>query len=64
MAGEDPDLYHFVFGADKGIPGFRTSLEMRTLPERVGGIKRSRWWRIGVWLRVPCPGPLGAFKRP
>jgi len=54
VAGADPDLYHFSMGADRGVPGFRTSLEMRTLPERtLSGKGRRDWWRRGLVLRAP-----------
>lgn len=54
MAGSDPDLYHFCALADGLFPGFRTSIEMRTLPERTNdGTLRSAWWRRGFCLRVP-----------
>ena len=45
IPGHDPDLYHFECGADGGLPGFRTSLEGRTLPERTCGMTREKWWR-------------------
>merc|ERR1719453_2724588 len=50
MAGSDPDLYHFCAQADGGPPGFRTSIEMRTLPEKchagggAEGASRSTLW--------------------
>ena len=54
IAGCDPDLYHFELGADAGVPGFRTSLQARTLPEKTTfGSSRDRWWRLGVCLRAP-----------
>jgi hypothetical protein len=57
VAGWDPDLYHFTAAADNGLPGCRTSLGERTLPERVGRtgrfFTRERWWRLGWRLRVP-----------
>jgi len=54
MAGRDPDLYHFAVGADGLTPGFRTSIELRTLPEKTClGRPRSRWWRKGLMLRIP-----------
>lgn len=59
VPGCDPDLYHFAMFADSGMPGFRTSLELRTLPEWVAGRARSRWWREGLF-RVPFStiGPM------
>lgn len=54
MPGRDPDLYHFAVGADAMTPGFRTSIELRTLPEKTFlGTSRSRWWRKGLGLRIP-----------
>jgi hypothetical protein len=54
IAGSDPDLYHFTLGADAGMPGFRTSVETCTLPEKAyDGCSRSAWWRRGFQLRVP-----------
>ena len=53
IAGWDPDLYHFNLAADNGLPGFRTSLSERTLPEKTGSCSRERWWRVGLKLRVP-----------
>lgn len=54
MPGRDPDLYHFAIGADQGNPGFRTSIELRTLPEKTfTGTPRSSFWRKGLRLRMP-----------
>jgi delta11-fatty-acid desaturase len=54
IPGRDPDLYHFAKGADSGDPGFRTSIELRTLPERTfTGASRSCFWRQGLMMRVP-----------
>jgi len=67
IPGRDPDLYHFAIHADKGMPGFRTSVELRTLPEfsermqkreAQNGkpteiLKRESYWRSGFLLRVP-----------
>jgi len=57
IAGKDPDLYHFVLD---NIPGFRTSLELRNLPERDESFaleafrgNRSRRYRLGLCLRMP-----------
>jgi len=47
IPGRDPDLYHFVMNA--GLPGFRTTVELRPLPE----INREKFWRSGLWLRIP-----------
>jgi fatty acid desaturase len=52
MPGYDPDLYHFTALSNKN-PGFRTSVELCSFPENVGGYTRSQWWRLGMWLRVP-----------
>ena len=40
IAGCDPDLYHFSLGAATGVPGFRTSLQLRPLPEQIGTLLR------------------------
>lgn len=53
IPGCDPDLYHFALNADTGMPGFRTSIELRTLPENSNGQRRERFWRKGRWLRIP-----------
>jgi fatty acid desaturase len=56
VAGADPDLYHFSVGIDGGLPGFRTSLELKTVPESPvpgAAVTRSDWLRWGQWLRVP-----------
>lgn len=54
MPGRDPDLYHFCIGVDQGTPGFRSSIESRTLPEKTWqGTRRSAYWRKGRRLRVP-----------
>jgi len=53
VPGCDPDLYHFSMFADHGTPGFRTSVEIRTLPEQTCGKTRDKWWRKGLCLRVP-----------
>ncbi len=53
ISGRDPDLYHFSLGADSGLPGFRTSLNDRTIPKSSNGTFRERFWRRGLWLRVP-----------
>lgn len=53
IAGRDPDLYHFVL---EGLPGFRTSLELKALPERRCLSMRSPrwvWFRLGLCLRMP-----------
>lgn len=53
IANHDPDLYHFTIGADYGIPGFRTSVEQRTMPEKAwDGTPRSAWWRRGLKFRA------------
>ena len=53
ISGRDPDLYHFNLAADSGLPGFRTSLHNRTIAKSSNGVPRERWWRHGLWLRVP-----------
>jgi fatty acid desaturase len=53
IPGFDPDLYHFSLNADKGLPGFRTSVELRTLPEQVNSLRREHFWRWGLMLRIP-----------
>lgn len=53
ISGRDPDLYHFNLGADSGLPGFRTSMQDRTIPKSSNGTPREHWWRLGLRLRVP-----------
>jgi len=55
IVGWDPDLYHFSLGTDTGMPGFRTSLQLRTLPEQPDTKQtRADWLLLGLLLRVPC----------
>jgi len=52
IPGCDPDLHHFSMFSDQGTPGFRPSVEIRTLPERSGGQARKAFWRKGLFLRA------------
>merc|ERR1719198_2276423 len=53
MAGRDPDLYQMMYAFNTEVPGFRTSLELRPLPEQTGFYSsRAQFWKYGLLLRM------------